>query len=50
MKIVNIDNPAELLQITPHDEMPDVEDNWIIKEPLAPEMQEQGTPDEQVKE
>jgi hypothetical protein len=49
MKIVNIDNPAELLQITPHEEMPDIEDNWIIKEPLAPEMQEQGTSDEQVK-
>jgi len=49
MKIINIDNPAELLQIVPHEEMPDIEDNWIIKEPLAPEMLEQGTPDEQVK-
>ena len=49
MKIVNIDNPAEFLQIIPHEEMPDIEDNWIVKEPLAPEMQEQGTPDEQVK-
>lgn len=29
--------------------MPDIEDNWIIKEPLAPEMLEQGTPDDQVK-
>lgn len=49
MQIVNIDNPAEFLEIIPHDEMPDIEDNWIVKEPLAPEMQGQGTPDEQVK-
>lgn len=49
MKIVNIDNPAELLQIIPHEEMPDIEDNWIVKEPLAPEMLEKGTPDDQVK-
>lgn len=49
MQIVNIGNPAEFLEVIPHDEMPDIEDNWIVKEPLAPEMQEQGTPDEQVK-
>jgi len=49
MKIVNIDNPAELLKIKPHEEIPDIEDNWIIKEPLAPEMQDQGTPDEQIR-
>ncbi|WP_339870241.1 hypothetical protein [uncultured Algoriphagus sp.] len=49
MQIVNIGNPAEFLEEIPHSEMPDVKDNWIIKEPLAPEMQETGTPDEQVK-
>jgi hemerythrin-like domain-containing protein len=49
MKIVNVDNPAEFLTDTIHEEMPDIEDNWIVKEPLAPEMQELGTPDEQVK-
>ncbi len=49
MKIINIDNPAEFLAETIHEEMPDIEDNWIVKEPLAPEMQERGTPDEQVK-
>jgi hypothetical protein len=49
MQIVNIGNPAEFLGIMPHQEMPDIEDNWIVKELLAPEMQEQGTPDEQVK-
>ena len=49
MKIINVDNPAELLIDTIHEEMPDIEDNWIVKEPLAPEMQELGTPDEQVK-
>ncbi|MBU2900624.1 hypothetical protein [Maribacter dokdonensis] len=49
MKIVNVDNPAEFLADTIHEEMPDIEDNWIVKEPLAPEMQEAGTPDEQVK-
>lgn len=50
MKIVNVDNPAEFLTDTIHEEMPDIEDNWIIKESLAPEMQEAGTPNEQVKE
>lgn len=49
MKIVNIDNPVEFLEVTFHEETPDIEDNWIVKEPLAPEMQEPGTPDEQVK-
>jgi hypothetical protein len=49
MQIINIDNPAEFLAIAVHKEMPDIEDNWIVKEPLAPEMQEIGTPDEQVK-
>ena len=49
MKIINVDNPAELLEETNHEEMPDIEDNWIIKEPLAPEMQDLGIPDEQVK-
>lgn len=49
MQIVNIGNPAEFLKVIPHDEMPDIQDNWIVKEPLAPEMQEQGTSDEQVK-
>lgn len=49
MKIVNIDNPAEFLADTIHEEMPDIEDNWIVKETLAPEMQEAGTPEEQVK-
>lgn len=49
MQIVNIGNPAEFLDVNPHSEMPDIEDNWIVKEPLAPEMQEKGTPDEQVK-
>lgn len=49
MKIVNVDNPAELLTSTILDETPDNEENWIIKEPLAPEMQELGTPDEQIK-
>lgn len=49
MKIVNIDNPAEFIAVTLHNEMPDIEDNWIVKEPLALEMQEPGTPDEQIK-
>jgi len=49
MQIVNIGNPAEFLEEIPHNEMPDIEDNWIVKEPLAPEMQAHGTPDEQVK-
>lgn len=49
MQIVNISNPAELLEQTSHAETPDIEDNWIVKEPLAPEMQSQGTPNEQVK-
>lgn len=49
MQIVNISNPAEFLKITPHAEMPDTQENWIVKEPLAPEMQEQGTPDEQIR-
>ncbi len=49
MKIITIDNPAEFLTETIHEQMPDIKDNWIIKEPLAPEMQEAGTPDEQVK-
>jgi len=49
MKIINIDNPAELLPTLPHEEMPDVEDNWIVKEFLAPEMLSPGTPDEQIK-
>ncbi|WP_273276811.1 hypothetical protein [Maribacter polysiphoniae] len=49
MKIVNIDNPAEFLADTIHEEIPDIEDNWIVKGPLAPEMQEVGTPDEQIK-
>ncbi len=49
MQIINISNPAEFLKVIPHDEMPDIEDNWIVKEPLAPEMQVQGTPNEQVK-
>jgi len=49
MQIVNISNPAEFLKVMTHDEMQDIEDNWIVKEPLAPEMQEPGTPDEQVK-
>jgi len=49
MQIVNISNPAEFLEAIPHDEMPDIKENWIVKELLAPEMQEQGTPDEQVK-
>lgn len=49
MQIVNVSNPAEFLEVMPHEEMPDIEDNWIVKEPLAPEMQEQGTPNEQVR-
>lgn len=49
MQIVNIDNPAEFLEVIPQVEILDIEDNWIVKEPLAPEMHEQGTPDEQVK-
>ncbi len=49
MKIVNIDNPAELLPLKVHPQMPDIEENWIIKEPLAPEMQNIGTADEQIK-
>ncbi len=49
MQIVNIGNPAEFLEQISHSEMPDIEDNWIVKELLAPEMQAQGTPDEQVK-
>ena len=49
MKITNIDNPAEFLPSKIHPEMPDIEDNWIIKEPLAPEMQGSGTADDQVK-
>jgi hypothetical protein len=48
MQIINVDNPAELIAIAPHVEMPDIEDNWIVKEPLAPEMQELATTDEQV--
>ncbi|NLU94906.1 hypothetical protein [Chitinophaga sp. Ak27] len=50
MKIVTIDNPAEFLPVVPHEEMPDIEDNWIVKEPLAPEMQGAGTPDDQVRQ
>ncbi|WP_312139352.1 hypothetical protein [Sphingobacterium sp.] len=50
MKIVNIDNPAEFLKATVHQEMPDIEENWIIKEQLAPEMLDRGTVDEQVKD
>lgn len=49
MQVVNISNPVEFLEPVPHDEMPDFEDNWIIKEPLAPEIEAEGTPDEQVK-
>ncbi len=49
MQIVNISNPAEFLEQISHAETPDIEDNWIVKEPLAPEMESQGTPDEQVK-
>ena len=49
MKIANINNPAELLRISQHPEGPDIEDNWIIKESLAPEMQEEGTSDDQIK-
>lgn len=49
MQVVNISNPAEFLEQVPHDEIPDIEDNWIVKEPLAPEMQVDGTPDEQVR-
>lgn len=48
MQIINVDNPAELLPIVVREGMPDIEDNWIVKEPLAPEMQGVGTPDEQV--
>jgi hypothetical protein len=49
MKIVNIDNPAESIQAMPHEDIPDIEDNWILKEPLAPEMENTGTPDEQIR-
>jgi len=49
MKITNIANPAESLEIIQHPQLPDVEDNWIIKETLAPEMQEVGTFDEQIR-
>ncbi len=48
LQIVNIGNPAEFLMIIPHEEMADIENNWIVKEPLAPEMKGQGTPDEQI--
>ncbi|CAM4417375.1 hypothetical protein SAMN06265348_11910 [Pedobacter westerhofensis] len=40
MQIINVDNPAEQLAITVHEEMLDIEDNWIVKELLAPEMEE----------
>lgn len=49
MKITNMDNPADSLEIIDHPERPDIEDNWIIKEPLAPEMKEEGTADDQIK-
>jgi len=49
MKITNIDNPAETLEIIDHPETPDIEDNWIIKETLAPEMQGESTADDQIK-
>lgn len=49
MKITNIDNPAEFLPVKHHPKMPDIEDNWIIKEPLAPEIQDSGKADEQIK-
>jgi hypothetical protein len=49
MKVINVDNPAEFLAEKIHEEMPDIEDNWIVKEPLAPEMQKTGTADEQVR-
>jgi hypothetical protein len=48
MQIINVDNPAESIAIAAHEEMPDIEENWIVKEPLAQEMQELATPDEQV--
>jgi hypothetical protein len=49
MQIINVANPAEFLKVIPHDEMPDIEENWIVKEALAPEMQGLGTLDEQIK-
>ena len=49
MKIINIDNPSETLGITRHPETPDIEDNWIIKEILAPEMQEGNSIDDQIR-
>jgi hypothetical protein len=48
MKINNIDNPAEELPNAAQVEMPDIEDNWLIKESLAPEMVGDGTFDEQI--
>lgn len=49
MQITNIGNPAEFLEVKPDQEIPDIDNNWIVKEPLAPEMQDHGAPDEQVK-
>lgn len=49
IKISNIDNPAESLQLRKHPDLPDIEDNWIIKESLAPEMTDASTFDEQIK-
>ncbi len=49
MKITNIANPAESLPNLQSAYFPDIEDNWIIKEPLAPEMHEEGLPEDQIK-
>lgn len=48
MKINNIDNPAEELTNAAQVKVPDIEDNWLIKESLAPEMIENGSYDEQI--
>jgi hypothetical protein len=50
MKIINVDNPAELMIEIFDEGALEIEDNWIIKESLAPEMSQYGTADEKIKE
>ncbi|MBC7427774.1 MAG: hypothetical protein H7336_04120, partial [Bacteriovorax sp.] len=49
MKIVSIPNPAESLKALFHPASPNISDNWLIKEPLAPEMDGLGSINDQIK-
>lgn len=49
MKITDIPNPAEQISSTKYPKILSIEDNWLIKEQLAPEMVESGTVDEKIK-